>query len=53
MPLALLMGDHINGGFSIEKCMAVLPGRKKVAQVITEVAVTWDSTVLRTGEVIT
>lgn len=46
------MGDHINGVFFIEKCMAVLPGQKKVA-VITEVAVTRDSTVLRTGEVIT
>ena len=32
--------------------MAVLPVQKKVAA-ITEVAVTLDSTVLRTGEVIT
>ena len=46
------MGDHINVFFFIEKCMAVLPGQKKVA-VITEVTVMWDSTVLRTGEVIT
>ena len=51
-PLALLMGAHVNWVFFIEKRMAVLPGRKKVA-VITEVAVTLDSTVPRTGEVIT
>ena len=30
-PLAVLMGDRINGVFLIRKCMAVLPGQKKAA----------------------
>ena len=36
-PLAVLTGDRINGFFfCIRKCMAVLPGRKKLV-VITRV----------------
>ena len=45
-------GGCINSFFSLRKCMAVLPGRKKVTvkqrgEGITEVAVRRDSTVLQ------
>ena len=49
-PLALLMGDHINGGFykEINGCFAApkKSGRNNEVTVITEVAVRRGSTVL-------